>query len=85
VAYAVYNDYYADSSTCAAAVQLIGTAGGQSGKSAASRLYESVFNVKDSTAAKKVQEKDFGNPDTSEDAHLYTGQFPVRDFTADPI
>jgi prepilin-type N-terminal cleavage/methylation domain-containing protein len=85
VAYAVYNDYYKTVSETEAAVKLIGTNGGGANKAAAGRLYQSDFITDSSTTAKQVQEKDFINPDASEDAHVYTGQFPIRDFTADPI
>ena len=85
VAYAVYNGYYKTTAECEAAVKLIGTNGGvKDSDSCVSRLYSYEFSTKGvSTTA--AQESDFMHPSEGITPHMYTGQFPVRDFTKDPI
>lgn len=76
VAYAVYNDNYGTAAECEAAVELIGTTDG--------RLYYTEFGS--AATAKQSQENDFMHPDTVAEApHLYTGQFPIRNFSTDPV
>lgn len=84
VAYAVYNDYYSTVAENQAAVKLIGTNNGVKSDSCVSRLYRSEFKTGDENAM-FVQDDDFKNPDSSIAGHLYTGQFPIRDFNADPV
>ena len=84
VAYAVYNDYYTSVSDCEGAVKYIGTNDGVKGSSCVDRLYRSEFKTGNENAM-FVQDDDFKNPDASTANHLYTGQFPIRDFVADPV
>lgn len=84
VAYAVYNDYYTTVAENEAAVKLIGTNNGVKSASCASRLYRYEFNMGEGNAM-YIQDEDFKNPDSSIAGHLYTGQFPIRDFTRDPV
>lgn len=85
VAYAVYNGYYKTEAQRLNAVELIGTNGSQHSDSTCyTRLYTTEFGV--TTPKKLGQEDDFIHQyDSSEAEHLYTGQYPVRDFTANPI
>ena len=85
VAYAVYNGYYKTTAECEAAVKLIGTNGGvKDSDSCVSRLYSYEFSTTGvSTTA--AQESDFMHPSEGITPHMYTGQFPVRDFSKDPI
>lgn len=85
VAYAVYNGYYKTEAQRLNAVELIGTNGSQHSDSTCyTRLYTTEFGV--TTPKKLGQEDDFIHKyDSSEAEHLYTGQYPVRDFTANPI
>lgn len=76
VAYAVYNDFYKDTSERDAAVKFIGTNNGSTSDSTMDdRLYTHLFNGASST--KLAQESDFIHPDSSETDHLYAGQYPV--------
>lgn len=86
VAYAVYSDYYPTVAQNEAAVKLIGTNNGVKSDSCASRLYRYEFNMGEGNAM-YIQDEDFKNPDpdSSVAGHLYTGQFPIRDFTRDPV
>lgn len=85
VAYAVFNDYYKTSAECTDAVKLIGTNGGvKNDSSCDDRLYQFEYYM-GSGSTWQIQEEDFKNPNAGVTPHLYTGQFPVRDFTADPI
>ena len=85
VAYAVYNGYYKTEAERLNAVELIGTNVSQHSDSTCyTRLYTPEFGV--ATPKKLGQEDDFIHQyDSSEAEHLYTGQYPVRDFTANPI
>ena len=84
VAYAVYNDYYSTTAENEAAVKLIGTNNGVKSGSCVSRLYRYEFGIGEGSAM-YIQDEDFKNPDSSIAGHLYTGQFPIRDFTTDPV
>ena len=85
VAYAVYNDYYKTTAECEAAVKLIGTNSGvKNDTSCDDRLYLHEFTT-GSGSITTAQESDFMHPSEGISPHMYTGQFPVRDFTADPI
>lgn len=84
VAYAVYSDYYPTVAQNEAAVKLIGTNNGVKSDSCASRLYRYEFDIGEENAM-YIQDEDFKNPDSSIAGHLYTGQFPIRDFTKDPV
>lgn len=86
VAYAVYNNYYPTVAENQAAVKLIGTNNGVKSDSCVSRLYRYEFDIGEGNAM-YIQESDFKNPDSSSSVagHLYTGQFPIRDFTKDPV
>lgn len=76
VAYACFNDHYVNAADQAAAVKFIGTNDGKKDDTNCSkRLYEEIFTAASST--KLGQERDFMHPDSSETAHIYTGQFPV--------
>lgn len=84
VAYAVYSDYYPTVAQNEAAVKLIGTNNGVKSGSCVSRLYRYEFDVGEGNAM-YIQDEDFKNPDPGIVGHLYTGQFPIRDFTKDPV
>lgn len=85
VAYVVYNDYYKTTAECEAAVKLIGTNGGvKNDTSCDDRLYLYEFTT-GSGSTTTAQESDFMHPSAGISPHMYTGQFPVRDFTKDPI
>lgn len=85
VAYAVYNGYYKTTAECEAAVKLIGTNGGvKDSDSCVSRLYSYEFSVS-GVSTIDAQESDFMHPNEGISPHMYTGQFPVRDFSKDPI
>lgn len=84
VAYAVYNDYYSTTAENEAAVKLIGTNNGVKSGLCASRLYRYEFDIGEGNAM-YIQDEDFKNPDSSIAGHLYTGQFPIRDFTKRPV
>lgn len=84
VAYAVYNDYYSTTAENEAAVKFIGTNNGVKSGLCASRLYRYEFDIGEGNAM-YIQDEDFKNPDSSIAGHLYTGQFPIRDFTKRPV
>ena len=84
VAYAVYNNYYPTVAQNEAAVKLIGTNNGVKSDSCVSRLYRYEFDVGEGNAM-YIQDEDFKNPDSKIAGHLYTGQFPIRNFAKDPV
>ena len=85
VAYAVYNGYYKTEAERLKAVERIGTNGGvKNDTSCDDRLYLYEFTT-GSGSTTTAQESDFMHPSAGISPHMYTGQFPVRDFTKDPI
>lgn len=84
VAYAVYNGYYKTVAECEAAVKYVGTNNDGDASNCADKLYSYVFTSQ-GVATVKAQESDFNHPAEGVSPHIYTGQYPVRDFTANPI
>lgn len=83
VAYAVYNGFYKTAAETKDAVLFIGSNGGIKNDTCCIRLYSYEFKIKDCLAT-QCQELDFKHP-AKVTEHLYTGQYPVRDFSKDPI